>query len=431
MKNLHSLMKRYGEGLLVCVAAAVGAAVMLGSTCSVFNKAPTVPVISGPSAGVVGVPVTFKATATDPESDSIAIQFDWGDSSTLAWSNFVASGETTSVQHAYSDSGAFSVKAKAKDRKGKESSLSAGFALDMLAAGGGYPDSVYAEIPTADGGCAGAITPDGRYLYVASGGGTMKVTPVRLADRTALPPISLEADPYRIESSTDGTHMFVTLPGADKVVAIRTSDNTIDLEATVVHRPEDLAVTPDGQLLLVTVAQPDPGYLLFLRTQDLGVVDTTRSGMYLGHITVDRAGEYAYGTVNGGVMVFTLASHSVADTIAGISNPGSLGLSRDGHHLNVGSWYDTGFVVIHLPDRTVEARLNVGEKDIRDFVFTAEDAYLMFSYLRGVEYVDTRTYSVVDSLVLSGEGRRAMVMHPKADTLYVIGYRKVYLIGPR
>ena len=55
----------------------------------------------------------------------------------------------------------------------------------------------------------------------------------------------------------------------------------------------------------------------------------------------------------------------------------------------------------------------------------------MFSYLRGVKHVDTRTYSVVDSLVLSSENRGAMVMHPKADTMYVVGYRKVYLIGPR
>jgi hypothetical protein len=179
------------------------------------------------------------------------------------------------------------------------------------------------------------------------------------------------------------------------------------------------------------VAVRGPGYVLLLRAQDLGVVDTIRPSTYAGRIIVDRQGEYAYGTVDGGVKVFALASHSVADSIMQISNPGALGLSRDGRQLYVGSWYDTGFVVVHLPDRTVQTRLDVGEKDIRDFASTADDAYLMFSYLRGVEYVDTRTYSVVDSLVLSGEGRRAMVMHPKADTLYVIGYRKVYLIGPR
>ena len=64
---------------------------MCSSTCAGFNKAPTVPVISGRSAGVVGVPVTFKATAPDPENDSVAFHFDWGDSSTLAWADLFVS----------------------------------------------------------------------------------------------------------------------------------------------------------------------------------------------------------------------------------------------------------------------------------------------------------------------------------------------------
>jgi hypothetical protein len=56
--------------------------VLLGAKCSLFNKAPTVPAVTGPAQGVAGVPVTFKATATDPDGDSIAFQFDWGDTTT-------------------------------------------------------------------------------------------------------------------------------------------------------------------------------------------------------------------------------------------------------------------------------------------------------------------------------------------------------------
>jgi hypothetical protein len=50
MKYTTCMLKRYGKVLLVYVAAAVGAAVVMGSSCSVLNKAPTVPVVSGPSA---------------------------------------------------------------------------------------------------------------------------------------------------------------------------------------------------------------------------------------------------------------------------------------------------------------------------------------------------------------------------------------------
>ncbi|OYD15837.1 hypothetical protein CH330_04610 [candidate division WOR-3 bacterium JGI_Cruoil_03_51_56] len=43
--------------LVLVVAPSVAAFVLLGSTCGMFNKAPSVPEISGPSAGAVGVPV--------------------------------------------------------------------------------------------------------------------------------------------------------------------------------------------------------------------------------------------------------------------------------------------------------------------------------------------------------------------------------------
>jgi hypothetical protein len=66
----------------VLLAAAV--CVLLGAKCSLFNKAPSVPVVTGPTQGVAGVPVEFKATATDPEGDSIAFAFDWGDNTALA-----------------------------------------------------------------------------------------------------------------------------------------------------------------------------------------------------------------------------------------------------------------------------------------------------------------------------------------------------------
>ncbi len=424
-------MKRYGKGLLVCLAAAVGAAVMLGSTCSVLNKAPSVPVISGPSAGVVGVPVTFKATATDPDGDSVAFQFDWGDTGTLTWTSPVASGETTAVAHAYSDSGAFAVRAKAKDAKGKASGWTAERALSVLAkAAGAYPDSVYAEIPIPAGGCAGAITPDGKYLYVASGQGSMKVTPIRLADRTALPAIQLESDPNDIVSSVDGAHVFVTLDDADKVLSIRTSDNTIDHEVSVAHRPQRLAVTPDGQLLLATVIEPYPGYVLFLSATDLTVVDTMLAGGGPQTIVIDHAGERGYTNSVEGLMILDLDSRTIEDSVVSVPNPGEVGLSRDGAYLFAASQKDSGFVVVRLPDLTIERRVNVRDRFLRALVTTSGDDYLILSYQHGIKYVDMRAYAVVDSLVL-GENRRALVVHPAADTVYMVGYKAAYLIGPR
>ena len=422
-------LARIGKTLLTLIAAAIGAAVLMNSSCNLTNKAPTVPVITGPSSGVVGVAVTFKATATDPDDDSVAFGFDWSDSSGPAWTGFVASGETLSVSRTFTDSGTFTVRVKAKDNKGKASDWCSPESLHVINIVRDYPDSVYAEIPTANGGRAGAITPDGKYLYVAHGSDNRKVTPIRLADRTALLPITFDVDPNDVVSSVDGSHMYVTLEDADEVAAIRTSDNTVDHLVPVAHRPIYMAASPDGQYLLVTGAEPDE--VLFLRTSDLSIADTVYAGVSPFHIVTDQAGVSAYVDSYGGVRVLDLATHLVVDSLTTVPTSAQLGLSRDGRFLYVSSWDDTGFVVVRLPDRTVMERLNVRDQSIGAFASTANDEYLMFSYLRGVKYVDTRTYSVVDSLVLTGENRRALVMHPTADTMYMIGYNKVYVIGPR
>ncbi|MBN2538406.1 PKD domain-containing protein [candidate division WOR-3 bacterium] len=132
-------MMSVGHHLLPVLLAA---ALFLGSTCSLFNKPPSAPVISGPTAGIVGVPVEFTATATDPDGDSITYQFAWGDGDTSDWDGFVASGETTSVEHAYSDSGECTVRARAQDKNGGESGWSAEHVLRFISAGPAYPDSV-------------------------------------------------------------------------------------------------------------------------------------------------------------------------------------------------------------------------------------------------------------------------------------------------
>jgi hypothetical protein len=61
---------------LLYTGAALAALVLLGAKCDLFNKAPSVPVVTGPTHDVAGVPVAFTATTTDPDGDSVAYQFD-------------------------------------------------------------------------------------------------------------------------------------------------------------------------------------------------------------------------------------------------------------------------------------------------------------------------------------------------------------------
>ncbi len=80
------------------------------------NNPPDIPVTpSGPANGGVNFTYNFTSSTTDPDGDSVAIRFDWGDGDTSLWSNYVASGDSVSMDHSYADTGTYLVKAQAKD----------------------------------------------------------------------------------------------------------------------------------------------------------------------------------------------------------------------------------------------------------------------------------------------------------------------------
>jgi len=79
---------------------------------------------TGPSFGWVNIPNTFSSSATDPDGDSIAIRFDWGNGVISSWSNYKGSGATVSMSYSYPDTGIFYVRAQTKDIWGDTSSWS-------------------------------------------------------------------------------------------------------------------------------------------------------------------------------------------------------------------------------------------------------------------------------------------------------------------
>lgn len=92
---------------------------------SIANQAPNTPSQpSGPTIGMANTSYTFSVTASDPDGDSIAIRFDWGNEVISDWSNYVPSGRNVSITYAYQDTGRFLIKAQAKDVNGDTSGWS-------------------------------------------------------------------------------------------------------------------------------------------------------------------------------------------------------------------------------------------------------------------------------------------------------------------
>jgi len=86
------------------------------------NQAPTPPVITGPTNGKVGTSYTYSFTSTDGDGDQVSYYVEWGDSTNTGWFGPFASGATQTKSHTWSSQGTYTIKAKAKDVYGEESS---------------------------------------------------------------------------------------------------------------------------------------------------------------------------------------------------------------------------------------------------------------------------------------------------------------------
>jgi len=130
---------------------------MLGMTCKKRNQPPDAPSVpSGPTTVGKGVACRYSTFAEDPDGDSLAVMFDWGDSTTSGWSALVPSGDSVTRTHAWYKPGTYSIRAQARDARETTSAWSGEHQLTMASFSvifGGYTEDVgYSVQQTSDGG---------------------------------------------------------------------------------------------------------------------------------------------------------------------------------------------------------------------------------------------------------------------------------------
>jgi hypothetical protein len=85
------------------------------------NTQPAIPAMpSGPAEGTAGQELTFTAAATDPDGDTVALEWDWGDGSTDD-SGLMPSGTAVEGTHRWQEAGTYTVKVRAADEHGASS----------------------------------------------------------------------------------------------------------------------------------------------------------------------------------------------------------------------------------------------------------------------------------------------------------------------
>jgi PKD domain len=97
-----------------------------------LSNPPATPVLTGPSSGVIDEMYTYQAVTTEPDGENIYYYFDWGDGSNSGWLGPFNSGQEGAAQKSWSAEGTYTVKAKAKDINGVQSSWSTPIAVTIL-----------------------------------------------------------------------------------------------------------------------------------------------------------------------------------------------------------------------------------------------------------------------------------------------------------
>jgi YVTN family beta-propeller protein len=400
----------------------------MDSSCNLTDKAPSVPVISGPTAGVVGVPVTFKATATDPEGDSIAFQFDWGDSSTLAWTNLIASGETTSVLHTYADSGAFSLKAKAKDKNGEGSDWTVAQVVQVQGSEARYPDTLLAKVYLYD---AWALTSslDGAYIYLAQLQDN-RVMVMRTSDFALVDSIATGDWPEDVALSPDGQLLYVANLMSDDVTIISTATHEVVATVPVGVKPGSLAFAPGGQLLYVLCRGEDS--LAVMNTASHSTVAKLYVGAMPNMVAVTPDGTKAYVALeqDHAVAVVDLGSLSLLRQVTMSTTPYSVFVSIDGSCAYVG--LDDTVCIMSCAGDTVLASVFVGGRP-QDMAFSPDERYVYVAndYHSKLPVMSAGSREVIGSIV-SDAYLGYVCLSPDGSRLYATDdYRGVYVYGRR
>ncbi|UCF12695.1 MAG: tandem-95 repeat protein [Thermoplasmatales archaeon] len=88
------------------------------------NKAPTIPILSGPNVAGPNVSIDFSSLSTDREGDQIYYKWDWGDGTISEWLGPYESNQIATTNHSWNNENEFFVRVKSKDSYDEESDWS-------------------------------------------------------------------------------------------------------------------------------------------------------------------------------------------------------------------------------------------------------------------------------------------------------------------
>jgi len=216
------------------------------------------------------------------------------------------------------------------------------------------------RIPIA-GASSVAIRPDGRRVYVGSSTGSVSVINAQNGAlvRTILLG-SITGSPSLV-TSPDNKNLYATYTqtnGGNVLSVISTSTNmitgTISLGGSASSAGPFLAISPDGKRGYVTLMSQSEIVIVDLVHQQLLQTVSAGSGANPACIAVHPKGMSAYVVSNNGVLIFDLASNTVAGTIPVSGVPQNVAFTADGSMAYVSVVQGQAVVIDTAIERVIE-----------------------------------------------------------------------------
>ncbi|HSW74094.1 MAG TPA: beta-propeller fold lactonase family protein [Candidatus Limnocylindria bacterium] len=325
---------------------------------------------------------------------------------------------------------------------------------------------VITNVMVGDTPAGSAVTPNGRYVYVANNNNDGipngdSVSVIEVATNTVITTIHDASfnEPYTITINAAGTKAYVTNSNSTTVTIIDIATNTVSGVITGFDGPSGFAITPDGNTAYVN-NYGGPGGVGSGNGTTIRVVDLNTNTIVGPAITVDLApaslavtpnGEFVYvinyvdgnpgtGTAN----IIRTSDNTVVGRITGFSGPFKIAITPNGRYAYVTNFGSNNFSpvgttvsVIDLNSNTIIATITLGTQP-SGIAITPNGRFVYVSnyntlYLgpnftnltpgQGtVNVIDVCTNKVLCPVIVVGASPADLTITPDGRRLYVSNY---------
>ncbi len=447
-------------------------------TCTNFPpNTPSAP--SGIDSGFAHTTYTFYTGTTDPEGDSISYQFDWGDGNLSYWTDFMESGDTVSVNHAWQDTGNYNINVRAIDTRNKISIWSEAHPINIytnlppnqpLAPSGvdsGFGDTTYTfyasttdpegdsisyQFDWGDGNLtywtdfhpAGDIV-SMEHFWSYNGIYSIKVHAkdinnlesdwsaehqIHILSNGTPPPedsfpdkvitvIDVGDGPMGFDFLPNGEYAYITNCNSNDIYLIKTSDHTVADIFPLGSEPNYAAALPNGEYVYVTDHHDSCAYVM--RTSDNEVIDTIKLGGGPHTIVSLPNGEYLYATNSwtNEVSVIRTSDNTVVATIPVGEDPRGIEALPNGEYVYVACMGPSRVYVIRTSDNTVVDNIQVNHWP--HTITTHPDGdyvYATWDFGSEIYVIETSTNTLVKNITV-GNTPKGIAVLPTGDYIYV------------